>query len=293
MFCHGGRGRGNRLPPPAPGGTSPTGLGRHFHKPPPPAGHIQGDQNSSLPPQPVHPSTRQPKKVLLPLAPRACPIPLTTHCPCQPAQDLEPHCGSELRWATARAESSHGSPQAVKLGSISTSHQQEWPGCLGYSRARLWANASRGSLHGQPAPAPGTHSAARRFPRTWWRAVSPQRAEAVSPAVCVSPQRPRWGLHGLGSAKVPQGWGRAGHRGAARQGAAGAPGAVPALICLAVRRAAGGQRPRVPWQLAGPGLRLRPRGLPSQAGGESPQQAPRNPGLGCAFSDFSVCSCSM
>lgn len=218
MFCHGGRGRGNRLPPPAPGGTSPTGLGRHFHKPPPPAGHIQGDQNSSLPPQPVHPSTRQPKKVLLPLAPRACPIPLTTHCPCQPAQDLEPHCGSELRWATARAESSHGSPQAVKLGSISTSHQQEWPGCLGYSRARLWANASRGSLHGQPAPAPGTHSAARRFPRTWWRAVSPQRAEAVSPAVCVSPQRPRWGLHGLGSAKVPQGWGRAGHRGAARQG---------------------------------------------------------------------------
>ena len=41
---------------------------------------------------------------------------------------------------------------AIKLGSISTSPQEECPGCCGYSRARLRAKASPGSPHGPPQP---------------------------------------------------------------------------------------------------------------------------------------------
>lgn len=70
----------------------------------------------------------------------------------------------------------------TELGSISTSHQQEWPSCHGYSRARLWAEAS-------PGQSPRTPQYSQWSQANPWGMVvhgMPQRAEAVSPAVCLS-----------------------------------------------------------------------------------------------------------
>lgn len=105
----------------------------------------------------------------------------------------------------------------------------------------------------------------------------------------VCPQRPLLGLHGLRSAEVPKvrkGW----PQGSSPEGGSRCGGAAP-LICLAVQRVARGRQLQIPWQ-TGPGLSRWPGTLPFQAG-ESPQQAPRNLGLAGAFSDFSVCSCSV
>lgn len=111
----------------------------------------------------------------------------------------------------------------TKLGSISTSHQQEWPSCYGYSRARLWAKASPGQSPRTPPPPTSTHSGARRIPGAWWCEGSP-REQRRCPQRCVYPQRPEWGLHGMGSAQVAQSRRRAGQGGWPGRGTQVLPG---------------------------------------------------------------------
>ena len=173
----------------------------------------------------------------------------------------------------------------TELGSISTSHQQEWPSCHGYGRARLWAEASPGRsprtppvLTVEPGESLG-HGGARGPPESRGSVPSGVSIHRGASAAYMALGQHRWPkVEGL----------------ATEDGLAGGlrcSWGSTTLICLAVQRAAGGRQLRVPWQLR-PGLGQRPQGLPSRAG-QSPQQAPWNLRVDCAFCDFPVCSCSV
>lgn len=147
---------------------------------------------------------------------------------------------------------------AVKLGSISTSPQEECPGSRGYSRVRLWAKASPGSPHGPPSPA-GYSQRSQANP--WGMVVRwvSQRTD-VRPQRCVCSQRPEEGLHGLRSAegaRSEEGWPRG-----SGQVLAGAPGRAHPYL---PGSAEGSQWAAVVGPMAArPGLRWSPRGLPSE-----------------------------
>lgn len=107
--------------------------------------------------------------------------------------------------ARGRAEGSYGSPQAFRLGSISTSHQQEWP--------RLpWLQQSPALGQGFPGQSPRTPPVLTVQPGDspgHGGALCPQRAEAVSPAVCLSTKAqvgPTWPRVSKGGPKLGKGW---------------------------------------------------------------------------------------
>ena len=175
---------------------------------------------------------------------------------------------------------------AIKLGSISTSHQEECPGCHGYE-AWLWAKLSLGSPHrtppvltAQPGESPG-HGGALGLPESRggvpsnvsihrglsgaYMASGQQRWPKVEEGLATEewPSRRRQVLLGRAHPYLP----------GSAEGSRGAVAVSPMAAKTWPETAASGSS--------------------FQAGGESPQQAPRNLRLGCAFSDFSVCSCSV
>lgn len=89
-----------------------------------------------------------------------------------------------------------GAPEGTgtRLGSISTSHQQEWPSCHGYGRAWLWAKTSLGRPPSLPPRPPSTHTGGRRIPGAWWCAGSPDCRGGVPGGVSVprGPRGPTW-----------------------------------------------------------------------------------------------------
>lgn len=147
------------------------------------------------------------------------------------------------------------------------------------------AGPSPGSPHGPPAPL-GTHSAARPVPGAWWCTGLAEHRRA-SPEVCLLTEArggPAWprsaegagSEEGLASGEWPG-------------GAAGAPGRAPPYL---PDSAGGSQRAAAVGPMAArPGLRRLPRGLSSEQ--DRVPRRPRNLRLACAFSDFSVCSCSV
>lgn len=147
---------------------------------------------------------------------------------------------------------------AIKLGGITTSHQEECPGYHGYGRAQLWAKASPGSPHRSPQYSQRSQASPRGMVVHW---IS-QRAEVLCPGAYLSTEAqvgPTWPQVSKGGPKLRKDWPQ---RGGLAEGSR-CSWAGLTLICLAVWRAAGAWWLGVPWQPR-PGLRQLPQGLPSK-----------------------------
>lgn len=181
------------------------------------------------------PSTDESEKVALPPTPSACPVPRTV--PTQPkAHTYHAH----LSWGQLETGQRVGvgipEDSCTKQGNISTSHQQKWPSCHGYGRARLWAQASPGRSPQTPQYSQWSQASPRGMVVRW----VPQRAEAVSLAVRLSR-----GRSGAYMASGQHRWPKVGEGLATEDGQAGGSRCSwgsATLICLAVMRAAGRQQ---------------------------------------------------
>lgn len=131
---------------------------------------------------------------------------------------------------------------AIKLGGITTSHQEECPGYHGYGRAQLWAKASPGSPHRSPQYSQHSQASPRGMVVHW---IS-QRAEVLCPGAYLSTEAqvgPTWPQVSKGGPKLRKDWPQR----VAWQRVAGAPGQGSPLSAWQY----GGQLGRGGWESHG------------------------------------------
>lgn len=174
------------MPSPAPSGTSSTCLGAQTlsqaptpHWPYPGKPEILSVASAH---RPVHPAPVSLRRWCCPL-PQPLDRPLTM--PTQP-RTCTHHAGLSWGWLEAGQRAAMGVPRLLGWEASQLLTSRNGPGCHGYSRAQLWAKASRGSLHGPPQYS----QCSQAIPRGMVVRCVP-REQRRCPRPCVYPQRPR------------------------------------------------------------------------------------------------------
>lgn len=191
------------MPSPAPGGTSPTSWGPDTF----PSSHprLATPREARKPVPSAHPPcTPAPVSLRRWCCPLPQPLDHPLTMPTQPRTHTH-HAGLSWGWLEAGQRAAMGVPRLLGWEASQLLTSRNGPGCHGYSRARLWAKSSRGSLHRPPQYS----QCSQAIPRGMVVGCVPQRAEAVSPAVCLSTKAqvgPTWPRVSEGGPKLGKGW---------------------------------------------------------------------------------------